>query len=176
VAKPKDKLNLLAIIGGVALMLVAWRFPVPLGFTTTTLLSLLAVVLGSLAGYKSGLAITIVYVFLYIVGLPGLLWYHAMANEPPLLATPTAGFVFGLPVAALVAGRLAPFGQGTIGRVFATAFAAHLAYLACGAGWMGYMTTPAQAWHEGLEPYLIPVILKSLVAGGVIVGLRKFVK
>ena len=175
-ANPKNKLNILAIIGGVALMLVAWHFPVPLGFTSTTLLSLLAVVLGALAGYKSGLAITIVYVLLYVVGIPELLWNHALPHAPPLLTTPTAGLVFGLPVAALVAGLMAPFGQGTIARVFGAAFAGHAVWLACGLVWMGYRTNPTVAGQEIVSVYLVPAILKALAAGGIIVGLRKFVK
>jgi biotin transporter BioY len=175
-ANPKNKLNVLAIIGGVALLLVAWRFPVPLGFATIALTSLVAVVLGSLAGYKSGLAITIAYFFLYVIGLHELLWYRALAHHEPLLTTPTAGLIFGLPVAALVAGLLAPFGQGTIARVFAAAFAGHAAWLLCGLLWMGYIVTPSVAGHEMVQVYLLPAILKALAAGAVILGLRKFVK
>jgi biotin transporter BioY len=175
-ANPKNKLNLLAIIGGIALMLVAWRFPVPLGFASIGLTSLLAVVLGSLTGYKSGLTITIGYVFLYVVGLPELLWYHAAAPATPLLTTPTAGLVFGLPVAALVAALMAPFGRGTIGRVFTTGFAGLGVWLLCGGLWMAHIASPILAFQEISRVYLLPAIIKAGAAGAAIISLRKLIK
>jgi biotin transporter BioY len=74
---PGTGIQILAVCGGVMLMMAAWRFPVPLPHIAphpTTLLSLIAVLMGIMLGPKNGTLIVAFYVFALILNLPPLIW------------------------------------------------------------------------------------------------------
>jgi biotin transporter BioY len=177
--KPGTGMQLLAIAGGVALMVVAWRFPVPLeiiGAKPTTLLSLVAILLGIIIGPGRACIITALYVLMVILDVPPLLWHLPPASEP-FLAVPLNGFGVGLIFAALAAGVITPRGaQSGYPRIAIAVIAGHLAYLIIGIAWLSRFGP----WQEAITAVLalqgVAILVKSVAAFAIAVTGGSYVK
>ncbi len=175
--QPGMGMKILAIAGGVALLIVAWRFPVPLFVVKpTTLLSMVAVLLGIMVGWKQAAIITCLYVLALVLGLPQAVWGGHASGEP-FLDVPTNGLNLGLIAAALVAGKLTPKGPHTAwSKLAIVIFVAHLAYLAVGIAWMTRFAPLAAAAPAILKSQIIPVLVKSALGFGIVAGSTRFFK
>ena len=164
---PNTGLAILAACGGIMLMMLAWRFPVPLPHIAphpTTLLSLIAVLLGIWLGPKRGTLIVAFYVLAVILDLPPLIWRMPVADTP-FLSLPVNGLVFGLIVASLVAGLLTLNGpQSHPVRIGLAVLLGHLAYLAIGIAWLARFTPLSHAASVMLQSQLAALLVKSAAA------------
>jgi biotin transport system substrate-specific component len=167
-------LRLLAGAGGIALLLLAARVSIPMVPEPTTLLSLAAVLLGSLVGAREGFVIGLLYAAAVIVGLPSFVADGHLALENPL-AMKTAGLLIGVSAAAFTAGHFAPHGQGSAGRVLLAMLAGHAAYLALGTLWLMRFETWQHALYAGIVPHLLGAAAKSAAALVAVLVLRKFI-
>ena len=152
----------LAVAGGLALFLAAWRFEVPMIFAEkATVLSAIAVLLGILVGWKQGALISAIYVVAVIMGLPQLVWGGHSGD--PFFANSHSGLNLGLIAAAAVAGKIAPGSQAGYGRLFLAALAGHGVYLLCGFVWaLGLHFYSLQGALQAIVyPALIPAAVKT---------------
>ncbi len=165
----------LAIAGGLALFFVAWRFPVPMVVAKpATLLSAVAVLLGTLIGGKQGALIASLYVAAVILTLPQALW-GGHAGEP-FLTGPLNGLNLGLIAAAAVAGAIAPGAHAGAPKLFLAMLAGHLAYLACGFAWALRFEPWQGALAVAVYPFLIASGVKTIGSFLVALIASKFIK
>jgi biotin transport system substrate-specific component len=170
----QNGLKALALIGGLALLILSARIAVPMYPEATSLLSFAAVLLGALAGAQMGFVTGCLYAASMIVGLPGFIAGGHLAFENPF-ALRSGGALIGVALAAALAGRLAPGGQGSFGRVLLAMLAAHAVFLVAGALWLMHFEPWKHALYAGIVPYLVPAAAKSAAAAGVLLVLRRFI-
>ena len=124
--------------------------------------TLAVLVVGSLLGAKNGALTLSAYLVLGGIGLPLFAggssgWVHLMG--------PSAGYLAGFVVAAAAAGRLADRGLlRRLGPAFAAMLAGHALILALGWMRLALMLGVATAFEEGVAPFVVGGILKSVVA------------
>ena len=169
-------------VGAVAfvtvLTAIAAQVSIPLPFTPVpfTFQPMVVLLGGAALGARLGMTSQILYLALGIAGLPV---FAASATLPPgaaRLLGPTGGYLMSYPFAACLAGYLAERG---FDRRYVTAVIAMAAGLgvvfACGVLWLGFVVQPtrgiAGALAAGFLPFVVPDLLKLLVAAGVMPGL-----
>jgi biotin transport system substrate-specific component len=167
-----------AIVFVTVLTAIAAQVSIPLPFTPVpfTLQPMIVLLGGAALGARLGMTSQILYLALGIAGLPV---FAASATLPPGVARllgPTGGYLMSYPFAAFVAGWLA---EGGFDRRYVTsviAMAAGLAVIfAGGVLWLAFFVQPSRglagALAAGFTPFVLPDLLKLLVAAGVMPGL-----
>ena len=175
-------LQLAERVGAVAfvtvLTAIAAQVSIPLPFTPVpfTFQPMVVLLGGAALGARLGMTSQILYLALGIAGLPV---FAASATLPPgaaRLLGPTGGYLMSYPFAACLAGYLAERG---FDRRYVTAVIAMAAGLgvvfAFGVLWLGFVVPPtraiAGALAAGFLPFVVPDLLKLLVAAGVMPAL-----
>jgi len=175
-------LQLAERVGAVAfvtvLTAIAAQVSIPLPFTPVpfTFQPMVVLLGGAALGARLGMTSQILYLALGIAGLPV---FAASATLPPgaaRLLGPTGGYLMSYPFAACLAGYLAERGFDRRYVTAVIAMAAGLAVVfACGVLWLGFVVQPtrgiAGALAAGFLPFVVPDLLKLLVAAGVMPGL-----
>src|SRR5713226_8683758 len=181
-AAASRRLQIAERIGAVAfvtvLTAIAAQVSIPLPFTPVpfTFQPMVVLLGGAALGARLGMTSQILYLALGIAGLPV---FAASATLPPgaaRLLGPTGGYLMSYPFAACLAGYLAERG---FDRRYVTAVLAMAAGLtvvfACGVLWLGFVVQPSRgiagALAAGFFPFVLPDLLKLLVAAGVMPGL-----
>ena len=170
----QNGLKFLAFTGGLALLILSARVTVPMYPEPTTLLSFTAVLLGVLAGVQMGSVTGCLYAVSLCVGLTSFLDDHGFAWDNPL-GIRNFGFTLGLPLAAALAGRIAPGGQGSAGKIFGATAAGHAVYIAAGTLWLLRFGSWHHALDEGFVAHVLPCLAKSVAAFATVMVLRKVV-
>ncbi len=157
---------------------MAAQFSVPLPFTPVpfTVQPMIVLVGGAALGARLGMTSQILYLALGVAGLPV---FAASATLPPgaaRLLGPTGGYLMAYPFAAFVAGWLAARGFDRRYFTAVLAVAAGLAVIfAGGVLWLGFLVQPPRGFSgalaAGFYPFVVPDLLKLLVAAGVMPGL-----
>ena len=166
-----------AILFVTVLTAIAAQISIPLPFTPVPFtFQPLVVLLGAAAlGSRLGMSSQILYLALGIAGLPVFAASPLLPQGAARLLGPTGGYLMAFPFAAFAAGWLAERGWD---RRYSTAVLA----MACGlavvfAGGVVWMTvaspavTVSRALAVGVVPFIIPDLLKLLVAAGVMPAL-----
>jgi biotin transport system substrate-specific component len=167
-----------AIVFVTVLTAIAAQVSIPLPFTPVpfTFQPMIVLLGGAALGARLGMTSQFLYLALGVAGLPV---FAASATLPPGVARllgPTGGYLMSYPFAAFVAGWLA---EGGFDRRYVTsviAMAAGLALIfAGGVLWLAFVVQPSQglagALAAGFIPFVLPDLLKLLVAAGVMPGL-----
>jgi len=159
---------------------VAAQISVPLPFTPVPLTFQPMVVLvgAAVLGSRLGMASQVLYLALGIAGLPLFAASPALPQGAARLLGPTGGYLMSFPLAAFVAGFLAERG---FDRRYPTALLAMLCGLAVvfagGLLWLMIASRPpvgvSAALAAGFLPFIVPDLLKLLVAAAVMPGLWK---
>ena len=157
---------------------IAAQVSVPLPFTPVPLTFQPMVVLlgGAALGARLGMTSQLLYLALGVAGLPV---FAASAVLPPGAARlfgPTGGYLISYPAAAFVAGSLAERGFDRRWVTAVLAMAAGLGVVfACGVLWLGFVVQPSRGFSgalaAGFLPFIIPDLLKLLLAASVMPGL-----
>jgi biotin transport system substrate-specific component len=169
-----------AVLFVTVLTAVAAQISVPLPFTPVPLtFQPMVVLVGAAAlGSRLGMASQVLYLALGIAGLPLFAASAALPQGAARLLGPTGGYLMSFPFAAFVAGFLAERG---FDRRYPTAVLAMLSGLAVvfagGLLWLTIASRPAlgvsAALSAGFLPFIVPDLLKLLVAAAVMPGLWK---
>ena len=161
--------RLLLVAVGVVVVSVSARLSATIpGSTVPQSAQTLAVlVVGSLLGARDGALALMAYLILGGVGVPvfaegGSGWAH--------LVGPTAGYLLGFVVAAAATGRLADLGVlRRIGPAIAAMVCGHTLILALGWLRLAWALGAASAFWQGVAPFALGAVLKSLLAALTIV-------
>ena len=167
-----------AVLFVTVLTVVGAQISVPLPFTPVPLtFQPMVVLVGAAAlGARLGMASQIVYLALGIAGLPVFAASPVLPQGAARLFSATGGYLMAYPVAAFVTGWLAERG---FDRRYLTSVAAMVCGLAVvfvgGVWWLALAVQPAGglsgALATGLVPFIVPDLLKLLVAAGALPGL-----
>ena len=163
-----------AVVFVTILTAIAAQVSIPLPFTPVPFtFQPMVVLLGAAAlGPRLGMASQILYLALGFAGLPVFAASPALPQGAARLLGPTGGYLMAYPFAAFVAGWLA---QRGFDRRYLTAVAAMICGLAVvftgGVLWLTLASRPSiglsGALATGFVPFIIPDLLKLLVAAGV---------
>ncbi|RZA12504.1 MAG: biotin transporter BioY [Lysobacteraceae bacterium] len=132
-------------------------YPVPM-----TLQTLAVLMVAGLAGARLAAASVITWLALAAIGLP-LLADGAGGLEP--FSGPTAGYLAGMVIAAIVCGWLTekPAMRGWIAMLLVF-LAGHALILSSGWLRLAALTGPQAAWDSGVAPFITGAVLKSTLA------------
>jgi biotin transport system substrate-specific component len=137
--------------------------PVPQSLQT-----LAVVLVGGWLGPARGVVAVVVYVCLGAAGLPV---FAEGASGAEHLVGATSGYLLGFVVAAgvrgwwVLSGGRDPFG---FVRCAVGAVVAHAIILALGWARLAVLVGPAEAWAQGVEPFVLGGILKAIVAAAIL--------
>src|SRR5436309_5288688 len=161
-----------------ALTAAAAQISVPLPFTPVpfTFQPMVVLVGAAALGARLGAASQLLYLALGVAGLPVFAMSPVLAQGAARLLGPTGGYLMSYPLAAFVAGALAERG---FDRRYLTAVLAMVCGLAVvfagGILWLTIAGQPSyglsRALAAGFFPFIIPDLLKLLVAASVMPGL-----
>jgi biotin transport system substrate-specific component len=167
-----------AVLFVTLLTAVAAQVSVPLPFTPVpfTFQPMVVLVGAAALGARLGAASQVLYLALGLAGLPVFAASPVLAQGAARLLGPTGGYLMAYPLAAFVAGALAERG---FDRRYVTALFAMICGLAVvflgGVSWLALVVQPARglsgAVTTGLVPFIVPDLLKLLVAAGAMPGL-----
>jgi biotin transport system substrate-specific component len=167
-----------AVLFVTVLTAIAAQISIPLPFTPVPFtLQPVVVLLGAAAlGARLGLSSQILYLALGLAGLPVFAASPMLPQGAARLLGPTGGYLMAYPFAAFVVGWLAERG---FDRRYLTAVLAMVCGLAVvfagGILWLTIASKPSVAFSGalavGFVPFIIPDLLKLLVAAAVMPGL-----
>lgn len=130
--------------------------PVPMSMQTYAVL-----LLGGLAGWRLGGATLGLYL---LAGGAGLPVFAGGAGGPEHLTGPTAGYLLGFLLAAMLVGWLAEKGYTTTTvRSTLTMALGHLLILGLGTAWLAARIGGTAAYENGFQPFLLGGLAKSLL-------------
>lgn len=156
-----------------ALTALAARITIPLPNTPVpiTLQTMTVVLAGLMLGARGGALSQLAYLSAIAVGLP----LDAYARGAAALSGPTAGYLWAFVPAAFVAGLIAeraPW-SSLLSRLVGSLAGMAVIY-ALGAGWLMAISpnvnTLATAWIAGIAPFILPDLVKAVVAALVAEG------
>jgi biotin transport system substrate-specific component len=169
-----------AVLFVTVLTAIAAQVSVPLPFTPVpfTFQPMVVLVGAAALGSRLGMASQILYLALGIAGLPIFAASPLLPQGAARLLGPTGGYLMAYPLAAFVTGFLAERG---FDRRYLTAVLAMVCGLAIvfagGLLWLTILSRPAggfsAALAAGFLPFIVPDLVKLLVAAGVMPGLWK---
>ena len=169
-----------AVVLVTALTAIAAQVSIPLPFTPVPLtLQPMVVLVGAMVlGARLGAASQVMYLALGIAGLPVFAASPLLPQGAARLLGPTGGYLMSYPLAAFVTGWLAErgFDRRYLTSIAAMALGLAIVY-AGGVAWLTVASQPARgidaALAAGVVPFVVPDILKLVVAAGVMPGLWK---
>jgi biotin transport system substrate-specific component len=167
-----------AVLFVTILTAIAAQISAPLPFTTIpfTFQPMVVLVGAAALGSRLGMASQILYLALGIAGLPVFAASPVLPPGAARLLGPSGGYLMAYPFAAFVAGWL---GERGFDRRYLTAVAAMIAGLvvvfAGGVSWLALAIQPARGFSgalaTGFVPFIVPDLLKLLVAAAAMPGL-----
>jgi biotin transport system substrate-specific component len=167
-----------AVLFVTVLTAIAAQISVPLPFTPVpfTFQPMVVLVGAAALGSRLGMSSQILYLALGIAGLPVFAASPLLPQGAARLLGPTGGYLMSYPAAAFVAGWLAERG---FDRRYLTAvvamFCGLVVVFAGGVSWLALAIQPARglsgALATGLVPFIVPDLLKLLLAAGAMPGL-----
>ena len=169
-----------AVLFVTLLTAIAAQISVPLPFTPVpfTLQPMVVLVGAAALGSRLGMASQILYLALGIAGLPLFAASPLLPQGAARLLGPTGGYLMSYPLAAFVTGSLAERG---FDRRYLTSVLAMVCGLAVifagGLLWLTIASRPVRGFSAvlsaGFLPFIVPDVLKLLVAAAVMPGLWK---
>ena len=169
-----------AVLFVTVLTAIAAQISVPLPFTPVpfTFQPMVVLVGAAALGSRLGMSSQVLYLALGIAGLPLFAASPLLPQGAARLLGPTGGYLMSYPFAAFVAGFLAERG---FDRRYPTALLAMICGLAVifagGLLWLTIASRPgggfSAALAAGFLPFIVPDLLKLLVAAAVMPGLWK---
>lgn len=163
----------LAIGAFTLLTVVSARLVIPLEPVPFSMQPLAVLLAGLILGGKDGAFSQLAYLGLIAIGLP----VDARMLGAAALAGPTAGFLLGFVVCALVTGTLAERGQAATWRRWLAGAVGILSLYAVGAPFLAlnlHIGLP-RAWEMGAAPYLLPDLAKAAIAAAMTEAGRRWI-
>jgi biotin transport system substrate-specific component len=150
--------------------------PLPLTPVPFTFQPMIVLLGGAALGARLGMASQVLYLALGIAGFPVFAASATLSPGAARLVGPTGGYLMSYPFAAFVAGYCAERGLDRRYVTAVLAMAAGLAVVfACGVFWLAFVVQPSRglagALAAGFFPFVLPDLLKLVIAAGVMPGL-----
>lgn len=154
------------VLAGTVALAVSAQVQVPMWPVPITGQTLVVLLLGFALGPRLAGATTLTYLAEGAMGLPV---FAGFVGGPAALAGPTAGYLWGFVLAAVLTGVLAERGwHHRVATVVAGMVLGNLVIYALGAGWLARLTDPATAWNAGVVPFLVGDAVKIAIAAALL--------
>ena len=166
--------NAVLVLAGTALIAICAKIQVPMWPVPMTMQTWAVLLIGAAYGWRLGGVTVIAYLLEGIVGLPV---FAGAAAGPAYMAGPTAGYLVGFVLSAMLVGWLAERGwDRTVPRHLAALFLASLLPFALGVAWLTHVlglnpaiASPFQvAVQNGVVPFIPGMFLKLALAAAVL--------
>ena len=155
--------NSLLCLGALALLIVSGKISVftPFG-VPLTMQTYVIVLLPMIVTARISLAAMSSYLALGLIGVP----VFAAGGGLAYFVGPTAGYLVGFMGATALLARLATMGwDKQLGKALLAMLLAMLVIFACGFAWLSLLlSSPAQAWTYGVQPFIAADSLKIALA------------
>jgi biotin transport system substrate-specific component len=154
------------VLGGALLTAVAAQVTIPWQPVPFTLQTLALLLCGLGLGARLGAGSQILYVLIGVFGAPV---FAGHSHGFLVLVGPTAGYLWSYPIASFLLGKAAEKGWGRNPLKLSLVMAAALTLiLGMGWAWLAIQEGPAQAFADGVAPFLLIEVAKGLVATGLL--------
>jgi biotin transport system substrate-specific component len=162
--------KILVMIGGTILIGLGAHLDIPMIPVPMSMQTYAVVVIGALAGWRLGGLTLVMYLTAAAAGAP---LFSGGASGIDHLIGPTAGYLAGFVVSAVVVGYLAENGWTRAGFWHSTLamLVGHAITLGLGTLWLAGEMGFASALEAGMTPFLLGALAKSLLAAMTIHGL-----
>lgn len=172
---PRTKVNNIAlVVAGAALTAISAQIQIPMYPVPMTLQTFAVLLIASAMGPWRALSAMGLYIAMGAAGLPVFASAKALGQ-----VLPTAGYIFGFAVAAILVGLMAYRGMDKKPASVALSFILGSAVIyVFGAGWLviGMGLSLQQALLAGVIPFLIGDAVKAIVAASLLPLAWKFVR
>lgn len=158
------------VVLGAAMLAIASWIEVPMVPVPMTMQTYAVLVIGMALGWQVGAATILAYLGLAAIGAPVLAGGGAGLDR---LVGPTAGYLAGFLVAAVLVGWLARRGWAGIGRCLIAMVLGHAVVLGLGVTWLAYRIGWNNAVGAGLIPFLPGAAVKSVLAAVTVEMIRR---
>jgi biotin transport system substrate-specific component len=149
------------VLAGSAVLAISAHIQVPFWPVPMTMQTFAVLMIGAAFGARLGIATILAYLVEGAVGLP----VFATGAGLAYMAGPTAGYLAGFLLAAMIVGSWADRSQSRSVLTMLIAFlAGELAILALGTGWLAFLIGPEKALSVGLLPFLPGEAAKAALA------------
>jgi biotin transport system substrate-specific component len=165
----------LLILLGTALLTLSSKINLPLPYVPMTLQTLAVLMIGAAYGWRLGGATVVAYLAEGALGLP--VFAGPIGGLAPLLG-PTAGYLVGFVLAAVVTGALSERGwDRSIPWLFVAMGAGHLIILGCGLAWLvfGMHLGLEKAWLVGIAPFILGSLVKNALGAVAVPAIRQLI-
>jgi len=163
----------LLIVLGTALLTLSAKINLPLPYVPMTLQTLAVLMIGAVYGWRLGGATVIAYLAEGAIGLP--VFAGPIGGLAPFVG-PTAGYLIGFALAAVVTGALSERGwDRSIPWLFVAMGAGHIIILGCGLAWLafGMKLGIEKAWLVGIAPFIAASLIKNALGAVAVPALRQ---
>jgi biotin transport system substrate-specific component len=163
-SSPAVRAIVLALIG-TALLTLSAKIQVPFWPVPMTMQTFVVLVLGMAYGWRLAGATVLLYLAQGAIGLP----VFAAGGGIAYFAGPTAGYLAGFLLAAVVVGWLAEHGwDRSVPRTLGAMLIGTAIIFACGIAWLGTLIGLRQAIGAGLVPFLLGEAVKIALAAAIL--------
>jgi biotin transport system substrate-specific component len=160
---------------GTALLALSAKINLPLPYVPMTLQTLAVLMIGAAYGWRLGAATMVAYLAEGAAGLP--VFAGPVGGLAPLLG-PTAGYLVGFVVAAVITGWLSERGwDRSVPWLFVAMALGHIAIFAFGFAWLaiGLKLGADKAWLVGVAPFVAASVIKNALGAALVPALRGLV-
>jgi biotin transport system substrate-specific component len=164
---------LILIVLGTTLLTLSAKMNLPLPYVPMTLQTLVVLVIGASFGWRLGGATILVYLAEGAVGLP--VFAGPVGGLAPFVG-PTAGYLAGFVVAAIVTGWLSERGwDRSVPLLFVAMGFGHIIILAAGFAWLafGMKFGTEKAWLVGIAPFVAASAIKNALGAVAVPAIRQ---
>ena len=172
-AKSSMLRSAILVVVGTALLAISAKVNVPLPYVPMTLQTMVVMLISAAYGARLALATVFAYLAEGLIGLPV---FAGPVGGPGVLVGPTAGYLAGFAVAAVVTGSLCAHrtAQSATGMV-AAMIIGHAIILLLGFAWLvlGMKLGIERAWLAGVLPFLAGSVVKSILGALLIVAISR---
>jgi biotin transport system substrate-specific component len=162
----------LLIALGTLLLTLSAKINLPLPYVPMTLQTLAVLMIGAAYGWRLGGATVLAYLAEGAMGLP--VFAGPIGGLAPFVG-PTAGYLAGFALAAVVTGALSERGwDRSILWLFVAMGAGHVIILGCGWAWLafGMKLGIEKAWLVGIAPFIAASLVKNALGAVAVPAIR----
>ncbi|MDC1296639.1 biotin transporter BioY [Alphaproteobacteria bacterium] len=165
--------NTLLILFGSFLLGISSKIQVPFWPVPMTMQTFVVFLIGMSYGWKLSFLTLLTYVFQGVIGLP----VFATGTGLAYLMGPTAGYIYGMVIAATIIGYLSEkgFSKSYFGSLFSLLIGSVFIFI-LGVGYLGTIIGYEKAINLGLLPFIPSELFKIALAVAIIPSLSKFIK
>ena len=165
--------NISLVLFGTLLLALSSKVQVPFWPVPMTMQTFIVFIIGMAYGWKLAFSTLVIYLFEGALGLP----VFAKGGGLLYLTGPTAGYLYGMTVAAGVIGIFAELGYNNsyFKSLVSLSIATFIIFL-CGVGYLGSLIGYDKALAGGLYPFIPSELFKIALAVSLIPTIQKIIK